>query len=299
LARTLFDVARRAQKDISECLAKKAAPVSAPEWGTLLSRLEGRTGLTRLGHDHAASPRRVVVELDGLGVHVPIAGPLLDVWNGVEAIALTRLGFDRAPAALAGAPGVQVVSGFTRDEPWDMALQRLARHLGTKIERFDTPNALQALLKVAKSLVVVGAHGSQDGVAGALRIQIGARLIPIDEATGDAQLPVGATVLCATCFAGSGQGTANHGWRSMPECLLAAGARAVVANRWPAWTEATTEQEFFAYVARLRDASVAHSAWEVPTLTTAFVKQLRAKNSDPRQWAGWGAWLAPEALSSG
>jgi hypothetical protein len=299
LARTLSDVARRVQRDrdINECPAKKVVSVPAPEWGPLLARLEGRTGLTRLGHQHAASPKRVIVELDGLGVHLPIAGPLLDVWKDVEAIALTRLGFDGAPAARATAPGVQVLSGFTRDEPWDKTLQRLAAHLGTTIARFDTPFALQAFLKGAQSLVVVGAHGTQDGVAGALRVCIGGKFVPIEEATGDAHLPVGATVLCATCFAGSGQGTALHGWRSMPECLLAAGARVVVANRWPAWSEATTEKEFFDYVGRLRDASVDQSAWEVPTLTTAFMKQLRTNHNDARQWAGWGAWLSRALLN--
>lgn len=197
---------------------------------------------------------------------------------------------------MAAAAGVQVLSGFTRDEPWDKTLQRLAAHLGVGIARFDSPEALRAALSAATSLVVVGGHGLQDGVAGALRIQIGGNLVPIEKAIADVRVPVGATVLCATCFAGSGLGPAVHGWRSMPECLLGAGARAVIANRWPAWSEAKTERDFFDYVPRLRDASVAPSAWAVPALTTAFMKQLRAKHNDPRQWAGWGAWVAPRDL---
>jgi hypothetical protein len=292
----LSAVARRAQKDIRECVEKKAVPASATEWSDLLGRLEGRVGLTRLGRTHPTPPKRVVVELDGLGVHVPIAGPLLDVWDGVEAIALTRLGFAGAPSALARVASVRILSGFTRDEPWDLALQRAASHLGARITRFDTPEGLRSLLVHPDSLIVIGAHAHQDGVAGALSVQIGSTRVAVEEVFQGVQLPVGATVLCATCFSGSGQGLSIEGWKSMPECLLLSGARSVVANRWPAWTEAQTEQDFLVYVAALRDASVKTSPWAVPTETTAFMKFLRARYKNPRQWAGWGAWVAPRAL---
>lgn len=294
LARTLSEVARRAQKDIKENIEKKTLPASDKDWNELLDKLAGRLGFTQLGNVESKPARKALIEVDGLGVHLPLAAPLLKAWPDVEAIASRRLFLSPTTSPPASAASVRILSGFVRNEPWDLALQRVASHANSSLERFTSPAELSDLLQRKGSLIIIGAHGHQDGVAGRLQMQFGAARVPIEQVFEGVRLAEGATVLCCTCFAGSGEGLGVEGWRSMPECLLVAGARAVIANRWPAWTESQTEKEFLEYVAALRDDSVAPSVWTAAISTTRFMKTLRAKFQNPRQWAGWGTWISSD-----
>lgn len=242
------------------------------------------------------SPERLLIEVDGLAVHVAVSGLFLQAWPDLRAIAATRLGHTAEASDLPTTKRTVIVNCFSPGEGWSKALGRARRRLGATICRVTTPDEFSAALQQEASLFILGAHGSQDGIAGPLTLAVGGKSYPTEELLGAHQFASGVTVLAAVCYGSSGQGHFAGRWSSLPEALTTCGARWVIANRWPAWTEPTTEADFFALLRELEDRSTSSDVWAVPSATTDFMKALKAKGNDPRQWAGWTAWSALDDL---
>lgn len=295
LAVALQDLSSLIRSEIRDNQKTRKAPGTATAWREHVERLSGRVGVSAMAAARK-SPDQLLIEADGLAVHVAVSGLFLNAWPDIRAIAATRLGHNVEAMALPGTKRTAVVNCFSPGEAWSRTLEGVGRTLGATACRVTTTDEFLAALQQEASLLIVGAHGSQDGVAGPLTLSVGGRAHPIEDLLSSHRFAKGVTVVAAVCYGAAGQGHFAGRWSSLPEILTTCGARWVIANRWPAWTEPATEADFVAFMKALEVGSVSDDVWTVPRATTEFMRALKNKGNDPRQWAGWTAWSAVDEL---
>ncbi|WP_437896149.1 hypothetical protein [Sorangium sp. So ce124] len=297
LARTLDLIRALTFKDVETFRKTKRAPQSADTWKELIDRLVGQLAITPLARRGAPATGRWIIETDGLGVHVPLAGALLKASQDAKAIAMAKLGkvSEGQPPTPETARAV-VINAFTPGESLHGEVERYAKRLGTTSIQARTAEEVRgALADADASLVVFGCHGSQSSITGPLVLQLPAGAAPAEDVFKGLRLRGHATVVAVTCFAAAGASSGESEWSSLPELMLRAGARAVVANRWHAWFEVDWHA-FQALLEGLLRASVAPTAWPAVEAATAFMSRVCRISADPRQWCGWATWTRREYL---
>ncbi|HEY0467827.1 MAG TPA: hypothetical protein VGC79_26685, partial [Polyangiaceae bacterium] len=293
LARTLVAFRTLANKDYAEWVKTRTIPRSFSSWNVLLRRLVGQLGLEGVGAA-IGDARRLVLELDGTSLHLPVAGLIVQATSALKAVAVTTILPVEAPNTLP-VPNTDdalvAINCFARSDPLHEAFRQLVIATGPAeyVDCSRGEDFRRALERPAR-LVLIGAHGDQSGVTGALSLAVGGANVPVVSLLDDLRLPRASTIFCLTCFAGSGFLTSSGHWSSLPGILMAAGARTVVANRWPAWDEAQTHADMRGLLSELRSSASQPDAWPAAEAVTSYVRKCHAKYGDPRQWAGWAAW---------
>lgn len=294
LARTLAAFRARSDQDYAEWSKTKKVPQSQAGWNALLPRLRSQLGLGAL-EASVLEAKRIVLELDGVALHLPVAGLILELAPTVDAIIASHL----LPTAVPCPPvptdvdAVLALNCFSKTDSLHQTFRSIALTTGAKGSDYVTcvrPEDVRKALQRPSKLILIGAHGLQSDVTGELTVTVGSASLPIDELLSSATLPRASTVFCLTCFAGSGFLSSAGRWASLPGSLIAAGARTVVANRWPAWIEPQTYDELKKLILELRAASTRPDAWPAAEAVTTYVRATRSKHNDARQWAGWAAW---------
>lgn len=267
-----------------------------PRWGRLLDRLAGQLRLStvREALSGAGLHGRLLIELDALGLHLPWPGLLLGADVPVRSILVRELGARpatdrRLPAE---ADPVNVLNAFSPSDSWHNVIRDIGNQLHWPVHIVNTAEQLRAVLARPAKLVLLCCHGSQTQPWGELRIEVGGRYLPVAEVLDGAALPVAATVVCMTCYGGAGFLQAGGEWQSLSALLLRAGARAVVASRWPAWDELETRTAMIRMLTDVHQVSANTETWDIATALTEWMVQSKREGVDPRHWAGWAVWTS-------
>jgi len=295
---TLSAFFRRTMADVNELWKTKKAPTSGAAWNELIRVMAARFGFRRLrtlsGTD---STGMWAIECDGTSVHLPIAGL---AWEALRASAVSvvlRMPTG-APISVDSAVGqpVRAINGFDACDVFHGIIDNLASHVGASVRDIRTANELRLALAEPASLILLGCHGSNSGPLGDASLDLPDESLLVRDAFEGVSLPRPSTVLCITCFGGSGFLRSTGVWESMPSLLIAAGARSVAANRWHAWFEPATKTALEALAVALKAASTGPDAWPAAEALTRFMSTVHAANADARQWCGWSLFTRREYL---
>jgi len=306
LLETLDGVRARAGLDLKLGAGKIPPPSSDQVWRDLMKRLRGQLRVARAlrtGRSKGATRTaidRVALVLESTALQVPWLGALVDARIPVRSVLAVRPGAWRHPAPRPSAADRQVVVNvFQKNEPLGRTLAGLAKQLGLDHVWCSTVEELRAALNTEPArVIVIGCHGTQQGVLGAASLTVGGTEVSVEEALGGVRLPVAASVVSFTCFGGGGLIRAGGEWDSPTEALIAAGARVVVTNRWPAWMMNDSYYELSTLLEALGTAAAGDDSWQLGEAVTRFVERLRgARPREPWLWAGWMGWTSLEQIA--
>lgn len=296
LARSLSLFSALCAEEVRERRKSSKPLPPEPRWGTLLNRLAGQLRLSAV-REHISEgvlPRRLLIELDALGLHLPWPGLLLGADVPVHSILARELG--TTPPADRRLPNdadpVIVINAFSPSDNWHTVIRYIGDQLGWGVQAVATADELRAELTRPAKLILLCCHGSQKQPWDELYIEVGGRYLPAAEVLDGAVLPAAATVVSVICYGGAGFLPAGGQWESLPALLLRAGARAVVASRWPAWDELETRPAMMRMLIDVHRASTNPEIWGVATAVTEWMVRSKCEGVDPRHWAGWAVWTS-------
>jgi hypothetical protein len=290
----VFDAAR---KDLEHFEKTKQAPASATVWAKLADRLMAHLHFNRLHGEFQVqgvnNHPRLLVETQGNGLHIPWCGLFVESPFQPEAMLVADLSVSREktrqiPEAEAG---IAVLNCFTPDDPLDVHFQQFAGELGARHVRCADPSELRAHLQAEPNrLIIVAGHGWQDAALGVLRLQIGANDYDAEMVWEPVTLARGSILACFTCYGGGGKSAATGEFGSIASLGLRAGARAVVASRWPAWVLPETAPHYRQLFEDLAAAASDRNIWRIGASVMAFMRSMRG----PGLWnsLGWGVYVA-------
>lgn len=286
--------------DLEEFRATNAVPKAGGDWRGAMDRLEGELQLGELcgsGPDAPPIPR-LLVETSGAGMHVPWTGLLLDAGCPVEAVLVRR----RGDGVVQGAPGpdpandVLVVNGFCDGKYLSTQFERMGLCLSKppvqcrRAEARSPAHLIAAVTAHPARVLAVGCHGSQTRVTGDLTLAFLSGEQPAEVIWHEIHLPSAPAIILFTCYGGGGLARATGAFGSQAELALAAGARAAVASRWPAWMDGATAPYFESLVRDLLGLGMHPDVWHVAGCGVAFVKRIRDRHI--RDWAPWNVYTA-------
>lgn len=197
---------------------------------------------------------------------------------------------------------VLVLNCFGRGERLFNRLNWLSTEIGVAGITYDCVNCsskqefVDRLSTQPYKSIVIGCHGLQSRVTEPLEISVGGTMIPLFELWEQVALQVASTVVLFNCYGGGGLSLATGEFGSQAEMALRAGARAVIASRWPAWMDDTTARRFESLVVGLARLKADGSIWDIGTSGVTFANSLRTRSI--RDWATWsvytsGCWVEP------
>lgn len=247
------------------------------------------------------NPAELLVETHGAGLHIPWSGLLLDAGCQARSMLVRNLrdGHRQRLRLPSNANPTLVLNCFSPGERLHDRFNFLSAELaptGMPYLRHvcrDRQDFVDTLSAAEYKLVVIGCHGLQKRVTEPLLISVGGVLVPVGQLWEDAQLRVSSTLVLFSCYGGGGLSLATGEFGSQSEMALDAGARAVVASRWPAWMDDRTFARFTELILSLARMDAAAGVWEVGRRGVTFADNMRRFSI--RDWATWsvhtsGCW---------
>jgi hypothetical protein len=294
-----------ASDDLAEFYSSGGVP-GDKAWQDAIDNLGDLLRLNDLGQCGVRvwNPARLLVETQGAGLHFPWMGLLRSAGCQSNSILVRNLqDTHRMPLELpTNEHRVLVLNCFEQGERLFPRLNWLSTTVGAAGVAYDRVNCsgkqefVDSLTVHPYKLIVIGCHGEQSRVTEPLEIRVGGELVPVFELWEHVLLNVASTVVLFNCYGGGGLGLATGEFGSQAEEALNAGARAVLASRWPAWMNDTTARRFEALIVGLARLNSGASIWDIGTAGVSFVNSLRMCSI--RDWANWsvytsGCWVEP------
>lgn len=248
-----------------------------------------RSAVTKGG---CANARRVLVETDGHGVHIPWLSALLDAEVPIESVLVHVIDGRSAVQSVPPAAPAIVIDAFpAKDRLLKAFMARVAQELGTNATVVSDRASLRHALALPAPLIVLGCHGSRTKARGDLLLQ----LDTVTERAEDlldsfSTAPSAPTIVALTCFAGDGFPEAGGEWRSLPQLLLKAGARAVVASMTPGWVQGAGDPHLLRLIKECQIAAGTGDLWGLGGAVAAYAARRRSRGDEPKYWVGWSTW---------